>query len=88
MKKSKVAILLKESLHIHYMKIVFFETNQIYFLGYGHFPICDVAGDNLGNPRFFLGKGIPMSKTFFFLNTILRYILNAMIREASVIHFI
>ena len=26
---------LKESLHIHLMKIVFFEINQIYFLGYG-----------------------------------------------------
>ena len=27
---------LKESLHIHYMKIVFFEINQLYSLGYGH----------------------------------------------------
>ena len=39
------------------------------------FPICDVAGGQLGKSQFFLQKGIPISKTFIlemiFLDTYL-----------------
>ena len=51
------------------------------------FPISDVAGGQLGKPLFST-KGNSHIQNVYFVDDILKYILIAIILEASVLHFI